>query len=420
MDGLVLKHSIGHIEHLSFLSPPHMSLKETITLPFNDFDDQTGGTCCRGLFFLDNFDGKSAICNLTTRELKLLTPPHPDHVDCDTGLGYDPISDDYKVIRNHNPASTAEVYSLKSDSWKLITGPGYDIDMGPRCGLYLEGRCYWIVMSYAPEVGVRDFILSFDFTRETFSRFPLPPALRPPRPPGTPPPRIKYKVDLFDCDGSLGVVGYKRLEDHKSRLAKHFELWVCKCRGGASSWARSFSVILLDVERPLGLRGGRFLFLEGNGESSCGHSHLMVYDWVKEELREYDIYAIPPISLLLLSYVENRVVLPDAKPLINGLSAQEKVLKRCRHRVKVDNVEHSPEKVLKRCRHRVKVDNVEHSPEKVLKRCRHREVDNVEHLPEKVHVQHSPENVLKKCRRPQEKTLKNCGPSTSGPASQQS
>lgn len=97
-----------------------------------------------------------------------------------------------------------------------------------------------------------------------------------------------FKLDLFDCDGFLGVVGYKILEDYKSRVAKHVELWVC--RGGL--WGRLFSVILIDVERPLGLRDGRFLFLEGN--SSCGHRHLMVYDWVEEELRECDIYAVPP------------------------------------------------------------------------------------------------------------------------------
>ncbi|KAL6583025.1 hypothetical protein OROMI_005103 [Orobanche minor] len=444
MDGLVLKHSIDGIEHLSFLSPAHMSPKETITLPFNDEDDQTEGNCCRGLFYLNNFDGKSVICNLTTKKLKQLTPPHAVHFHCDSGLGYDPISDDYKVIRNHKPASTAEVYSLKSDSWKLITGPGADVRMGPQCGLYLDGRCYWIRVTSNPHVGIRDFILSFYFTHETFSRFSLPPAvisclegfrasgyvgssgvvhpccpsfilhvasrtwefpvelspvasraldlrilvskgstacniperiwgvtpaLRLPRTPGSPPPPTRFQVDLFDCDGSLGVVGSKELEDHKGRVAKHFELWVCKCIG-RGSWTRSFSVILLDVERPLGLRDGRFLFLEGNGKSSCGHGHLMVYDWVKEELREYDIYAIPPISLLLLSYAENSVVLPDAKPLING--EQEKVLKRCRHPEKVHNVEHSPEKVLKRCRHLEKV-HVQNSPKKVLKKCRSRQ-----------------------------------------------
>ncbi|KAL6586637.1 hypothetical protein OROMI_001625 [Orobanche minor] len=324
MDGLVLKHSIDGIEHLSFLSPAHMSPKETITLPFNDEDDQSEGNCCRGLFYLNNFDV---------------------------------------------PAYTAEVYSLKSDSWKLITGPGADVRMGPQCGLYLDGRCYWIRVTSNPQVGIRDFILSFDFTHETFSRFPLPPALRPPRTPGSPRPPTRFQVDLFDCDGSLGVVGYKELEDHKGRVAKHFELWVCKCIG-RGSWTRSFSVILLDVERPLGFRDGRFLFLEGNGKSSCGHGHLMVYDWVKEELREYDIYAIPPISLLLLSYAENSVVLPDAKPLING--EQEKVLKRCRHPEKVHNVEHSPEKVLKRCHHLEKV-HVQNSPQKVLKKCRSRQ-----------------------------------------------
>lgn len=69
------------------------------------------------------------------------------------------------------------MYSLKSDSWKVIPGPGDDFIFDPECGVYLAGRCYWIVLSESNEVG--DFILSFDFTLETFSRFHLPPDLRP-------------------------------------------------------------------------------------------------------------------------------------------------------------------------------------------------------------------------------------------------
>ncbi|KAL6498539.1 hypothetical protein OROHE_026636 [Orobanche hederae] len=279
--------------------------------------------------------GKVVICNLTTKKLKLLTPPGPDAFYCDHGLGYDRVSDDYKVIRNHNPATTAEVYSLKNDSWKVIQGPGDDVSMDPECGVYMEdGRSYWITVADTPGDDYDDFILSFDFTTETFSRMPLPPALRPPvRPPLLPGQYDPdFKVHVFDCDGCLGVVGFKRLVDHKARVAMHFELWVYR----GESWERSFSVILLDVERPLGLSDNRYLYLEGN--NSCGHRHLMIYDWVKEELREHNVYVKPPNRLLFLTYVENTVELPNAKPLFDndqdsskkiGSSLEGMGLKRC-------------------------------------------------------------------------------------------
>ncbi|KAL6564631.1 hypothetical protein OROMI_016081 [Orobanche minor] len=41
----------------------------------------------------------------------------------------------------------------------------------------------------------------------------------------------------------------------------------------------------------------------------------MVYDWVKEELRELAVYDIHPSVMRLLSYVKNEVALPDAEPI---------------------------------------------------------------------------------------------------------
>ncbi|KAL6541232.1 hypothetical protein OROHE_010940 [Orobanche hederae] len=216
--------------------------------------------------------------------------------------------------------------------------------MDAEAGVYMKECCYWVAVAHIStgagyeDFKLKEFILCFDFRTETFSRMPLPPPLRPP----VYPPLLlgqyekKFIVDLFDCDGFLGVVGRKRLPNHKSRVARHFELWVYR----GESWERSFNVILLDVERPLGLTENRFLFLEGS-TSSCGHRHLMVYDWVNEELREHAIYVKPPNRLLLLSYVENTVELPNAKPLIasfqNAQDSSKKIgsslpgmmLKRC-------------------------------------------------------------------------------------------
>ncbi|KAL6573348.1 hypothetical protein OROHE_001807 [Orobanche hederae] len=308
MDKIVLKHCINGTEHLSFLHGPHMSPIETISLPFSGENEIQGNSCC-GLFYFNSFncdvdveDVNAVIVNLTTKQLKLIPSPiSPDTYLSDNGLGYDPETDDYKVVRISFGGGTADVYSLKSDSWKVIPGPGNG-EMSSKCGIYLEGRSYWRRFELTPdETDIDDFILAFDFSRETFSRIPFPPSLNAPVSPLPERPGIDLdiKLRIFDCNGFLGAVGFKMIYDYKPRDAKHFELWVYK--GG--SWERFFSVILFDVGVPLGVSDDRFLFLEGS--SSCGHRHLMVYDWIKEELREHDIYVEPPNRFLLLSYVEN-------------------------------------------------------------------------------------------------------------------
>lgn len=331
MDGIVLKRSYGGIDnkqYLSFISGPHKSPSENMSLPFFEVEECAKGNSCRGLFYMDNFFGKGVICNITTKEFKLLSPPDTDTSNArfgDSALGYDHRSDDYKVVRNYYPYGghcrfldigillglKTEVYSFKDDSWREISGPGPDIHSDPDCGVYIEaeGCCYWPVL--VRESDVDSLILSFDFTSEIFSRLYLPPA-----------PEGKHLMhELFDCGGSLGVVGFERHQsDYGYRVGKYFDLWVWT-RG---SWTKVFDVILVDVGRPLGLRDGHLMFLEGSsdyeGSSSCGrHSHLMTYDWAKGELREYDIFDIPR-AMQLLTYVENRVVLPNGEPM-NGLES---------------------------------------------------------------------------------------------------
>lgn len=55
MDGLVLKRSVGGIEHLVFLCLPHMSPKESMSLPFEECDE-IWGNCCHGLFYFNSIE----------------------------------------------------------------------------------------------------------------------------------------------------------------------------------------------------------------------------------------------------------------------------------------------------------------------------------------------------------------------------
>ncbi|GER56837.1 F-box family protein [Striga asiatica] len=130
-----------------------------------------------------------ALWNPTTGEYKILPLPL-SNIDpspwCRTmfggyfGFGFDSASEDYKVIRLFNQsddrtaAVLAEVYSLRSNSWKQVSV------VHPLCfphgsgvyGVHVNGTYYWLNLS---DPG---FIVSFDFATEKFasSLIPTPPS----------------------------------------------------------------------------------------------------------------------------------------------------------------------------------------------------------------------------------------------------
>ncbi|KAL6564630.1 hypothetical protein OROMI_016080 [Orobanche minor] len=168
--------------------------------------------------------GKSDVCNLTTNEFKVFTPPYPRSKHCFSGLGYDPKSDDYKLIRNHYSCRTTEVYSFESDSWKVIPGPGHGTVMYSECGVYIDGRCYWVTLPWTEGKGFDSNIVLFGFSDETFYRSPLPPL----GDFGS----IGLDIRLFDYEGCLSVVGYRLVEDDENMAAMYFEVHVQRITTG--------------------------------------------------------------------------------------------------------------------------------------------------------------------------------------------
>ncbi|XP_057970857.1 F-box protein CPR1-like [Malania oleifera] len=83
------------------------------------------------------------------------------------GFGYDPKSQDYKVVRvipkNEERGSyRAEVYSLRSDSWKRIETHLPRMYLCSTIHTCLKGVCYWLPLYIA------DIVVSFDLNREVF------------------------------------------------------------------------------------------------------------------------------------------------------------------------------------------------------------------------------------------------------------
>ncbi|KAL6515600.1 hypothetical protein OROHE_018634 [Orobanche hederae] len=327
MDGVVVKRSRGDDGddskyYLSVLSPEDFSLSENYDLPFFEKYDAIEGNSCRGLLYFHEYEGKakSVLCNLTTKELKFLPPPElepPPNFALFTGigLGYDSKSRDYKVIRNfaqyyseidedgrslyRGSTDKTELYSLKTGSWKEIPNP--DASICQMSAVYIRGKCYWTAILGGSTW--LEGVLSFDFVDESFGSFSLPP--------------IKEASDtiyeIVAFHGSVGAIGYPRpgasKSSKRSRVSsKSFEVWVWR----EMSWSKVYTVALRHIERPLGLKDGRFLFLEAKHRGQP--RQLAVYDLltnVRNKLKIYD----SPRKMKVYFYAQTRDPLPDAKPL---------------------------------------------------------------------------------------------------------
>ncbi|KAL6543642.1 hypothetical protein OROGR_010139 [Orobanche gracilis] len=220
-----------------------------------------------------NSDGHVALWNPTTNEIKALPKPTvsglPSAISTyisPYGFGYDRESQDYKVIRFVQPERykvdeyegctvpwteyIVELYSLKTDSWKVIPYP----DLGRRVqdySIHINGFYYWLA------AGRPNFILSFEFANEKFSSVPLPKTDKLSD--------DNLNIRFAEYDGSLALlvfgVDHDNLSIEKSPLV--LEIWVWY----KESWSRVSGIIDhapdVAVDMPLGLFNNDQLYLNG-------------------------------------------------------------------------------------------------------------------------------------------------------------
>ncbi|XVF65866.1 hypothetical protein PTKIN_Ptkin09bG0285500 [Pterospermum kingtungense] len=308
------KPAFGGTFYISALSNPNFSQKHNLVLPdavskfFSFFVSS-----CNGLLFLDDFTGNSLIWNPSSGEHKFLPPTclgkddsHPA-VDrrsffC-SGFGYDPKSEDYKVVRflkiffeedeelefkddeelefeddQELPTDEyrVELYSVNSNSWKPIS---YTLQAHPFYdqSTYIDGVYFWVAFDRS---GV--FIVSYNFADEEFSTFPIPEC-------------NIWKddgVQLIEFDRSLAIVIYPP----PSYTERHFDIWVWN----GKSWTKKFTTEPLpDVLRLLGFsKNGKHMFLEGS------NYQLLLYDLETKELKDAGIRDDFRGTLQLIHYVE--------------------------------------------------------------------------------------------------------------------
>ncbi|KAL6512808.1 hypothetical protein OROMI_034674 [Orobanche minor] len=272
---------------------------------------------CKGLFCLEYDDNREILLwNPWRNEFKFLPSsdlkpplcPYPDCADTCTvdvisvvrGLGFDPKSGDYKVVRfvgnfydyDHGCSKQVEVYSLQSDCWKEIRpGKSEEYDIVDECGIYVNGFCHWIAQGkFYPH----ELIVSLDLGNERFSTLSLPDAAL-----------QSYLIEsdfvLMEFKKSLGLLFYPR-----KGIDKVLHPWVrVTTKDGRSRWTRKgIFKALVKAEKPLGYcRNGELLLLQGFDRK------LLVYDSVAGESNKIDKIYDYPHCMQLFPYVESKVVL---------------------------------------------------------------------------------------------------------------
>ncbi|KAB1206649.1 hypothetical protein CJ030_MR7G001537 [Morella rubra] len=190
------------------------------------------------------------------------------------GFGYHPDADDYKLVRmvylycSDRPCFQAEVYTLRTDSWREISATNYLIKE-TSCVVYND-RLHWI--AYEGGVKNREMIVSFDMGDEMFLESVLPDFHSA---------EIRVCMRLTVFKHSLCLINYY------GGRAKSFDLWVMNNDGTGLFWTRKFSVgPLFGVERPLGCARNGEVFLE----KRCGR--MIVYNPRTEEIVNLPILGL--------------------------------------------------------------------------------------------------------------------------------
>jgi molecular chaperone HtpG len=198
----------------------------------------------------------TALWNPTTREYKILPPSLRSYENIEfnvslVGVGYDQIRDDYKVLRaaphpidhdNYISKEEAqvenydifwEIYSLRSNSWRIVDRVNMPIFMPCKCQVNLNEFCHWLVWFEMD-------IWSFDFTDEKFFITTLPV--------DSDNGYIRNEYDLMAWNESIAFICSYCNEPG------YFHIWVLGELSVRESWTKFFVIGPLScVLRPIGV-----------------------------------------------------------------------------------------------------------------------------------------------------------------------
>lgn len=245
--------------------------------------------------------------NPATREFRCLPDTamrlKPSSLALTVGMGYDPITDDYKVIRiwkvdtcgnNGGVFSTyrIEEYALSTDSWTMLhdTNAGLFL-FGTDCfAMCFKRTYYWWAFNREDKSSV---ILALDMGDEVFQRVPTPPHVDLSEPDGRSLAMLNDSISLICCTY------------HGNGVTTSIDIWVMDGFGAEGSWTRMWTVKHLRGEpKPLVFWKGNELLME----MSCGK--LKSYNVDTQEIKDIMIKEhTVPRSAQAVTYLASTVSL---------------------------------------------------------------------------------------------------------------
>ncbi|XP_058187806.1 F-box/kelch-repeat protein At3g23880-like [Rhododendron vialii] len=271
---------------------------------------------CNGVVCLTRYGLNSplVLCNPSVKEFRVLPQPsYKNDRRSNLGFGYDPFTDDYKVVRfakmgmgipTRGIDGKIEIYYSSTDSWRVV-----DTESPFQSGFHCchdsytswNGDCFW----YAYRYHNGGAVIMFSMTDEVFEEMPVPEVCF----------LDEYsEKKLFVLNNCLAMVIYPNSWSNpflwppeEFLIEKSFDIWVMNKEDVEVSWTKKFTVGPFErFDWALGFRqNGEFLLESGYGQ-------VMSYNLNSQERKEYEVHDQvhghpPPPNLQVLPYIESLV-----------------------------------------------------------------------------------------------------------------
>ncbi|CAH1449949.1 unnamed protein product [Lactuca virosa] len=192
----------GEEELSLYLCPKRGYIGITTTISFPSRNNFRTVGSCNGTFCL-LFKKCVTLWNLSIR-CKLIVPECPRRSESfldGIGLGFDPISDDYKVVWISYVKDNSFVYAVKSGTWCEIASPKHQnqISRLRYDAFFFSGVLHWVLIVYQTGLPVKSnsCILTFDLSTHVFDMIPLPTSNR-----------HWIMTGVTNIQSSLGLISY--------------------------------------------------------------------------------------------------------------------------------------------------------------------------------------------------------------------
>ncbi|KAK1437274.1 hypothetical protein QVD17_03064 [Tagetes erecta] len=158
-------HSEGQLSSYAGITP--------IDYPLNPFN--VVGTCNGIVFVYESYGDAIHLWNPSIRRKETIHEL-PSTSPTIHGFGFDPVLDDYKILRISKEGTTF-VYTMKTRTWREIASPTSQLsDHTPSSQCLFNGALHWVVwcLDHHPCYSYYKYILRFDLSSEVFSTIELP------------------------------------------------------------------------------------------------------------------------------------------------------------------------------------------------------------------------------------------------------